>query len=192
MIIRFSSKCFDSICLEQNFSRGHIRLISLWLLVSTLLSSLRMRNYLPIACLLSKLRNFSKVICSAYENTSAGFFTTLWSSSSTSSELLQLPRLVLSNISSTRLTRADYSKTADSQCRLPILGFKQSGRPGNLQLKCTLQGTSTQALPISQFEKHRSPYLPWASPPSICYFFYPFLWVRKSRALSRQQTLIQQ
>lgn len=60
-------------------------------------------------CLLFILRNFSKGICSAYENTSARAFVRLRSTSSSPADFLQAPTLVLSSMSLTRLPRGGNS-----------------------------------------------------------------------------------
>lgn len=135
MIITFSSKCFDSICLEQNFSRGHVRLIRQWLLASTLCLFLKLGHYLLITSALSILRHSSKVICSAYENTSAGFFLTLWSSSFGPGEFLQVPRSMLSYMSTTKLTRGDYFKMQTPRFYCQYLDSSSPRGPGNVQLK---------------------------------------------------------
>lgn len=99
---------FDSMYLVQNFSKVHVRLIRL--LASILFSFLKVGHYFYIACLLSIFRNFSEVMCSAHENTSIGAFISLWSSSYSPADPIQVPRLVLANMSVTRLTRGNCLK----------------------------------------------------------------------------------
>lgn len=135
VIIIFSSKCFDSICLEQNFSRGHVRLITQWLLGSTLFLFLKLKHYLPIASVLSILRHFSKVICSAYESMSAGFFLNLWSRTFGPGEFLHVPRSMLSYMSTATLTRGDYFKRHTPRLYCQYLDSSSPRGPRNLQLK---------------------------------------------------------
>ena len=130
-----------------------------------------LKHYLPIASVLSILRHFSKVICSAYESMSAGFFLNLWSRTFGPSEFLYVPRSMLSYMSTAKLTKGDYFKRHTPRLYCQYLDSSSPRGLGICNEKCTLHGTLTQVLPISQSEKHSFAYLPWALLPFLYYFF---------------------